>query len=431
MGRIAEIVVALCRMSYYVNLLGLKIPFGLLVRASRAPHVLAVLSCVWVPFLIYCHVSLIPAVRESTYGFAVWHTLTAMWLTIPLLVVGSVILSFVRARKPLQCFLAALAVVVSFHVFAIPALMHRLAGTVLLQVFFALFEDAPIIAWIWCLVHVVRTQNHMHQRQASKQNPIEECKQGEKVLIVGNAPTVMELPLGEVMDSFQHVCRFNSYHVGKPEYTGSKVGFHFCNGRSSSSAPGVKVICPLFNASLTHAAYLFMPNMENAGEIYDSLTSQTVDAWFIAEEQIMELRKKLGCRVWQIPTSGMVALNAFLSADRADRQVALHGFNFFAGKQIHYFEESPTQLITSWLERFVTHDPSLEKVWVASLMREGRTCFLADSVKPASEQTKTQLSGDAAMKTNIAESARPISLRKRGLSLKDMLKDALPSQLPL
>merc|ERR1712070_1136818 len=90
--------------------------------------------------------------------------------------------------------------------------------------------------------------------------------------------------------------------------------------------------------------------------------------------------KKLGLAFWQVPTSGMVAIDAFLSKNAS---VSLHGFNFFQSKKIHYHDESPTQLVTSWLERFMMHDPSKEQVWVReSLMKEGRASFLADSATP-------------------------------------------------
>merc|ERR1719498_1674192 len=90
-----NIIQVLCRMSYYINLLGLKIPLGLVVRASFARHALAVLLLVYVPFSVFCHAVLLPKVAEAQYGTLIWHLLIAMWVSIPLLVVGSVILSHV------------------------------------------------------------------------------------------------------------------------------------------------------------------------------------------------------------------------------------------------------------------------------------------------------------------------------------------------
>merc|ERR1712151_770787 len=285
--------------------------------------------------------------------------------------------------QPLALFLGALAAVSCFHCLLIPIVWKTWLGNTLLQFLFAFFEDAPIACWIWCLIHVVRLQEHIRIRQTERMSPFAKGNDSmtPRGLIVGNAPTVMEgPPLGAVMDGFDHVIRFNSYSINTPQYTGSKVGFHFCNGRNFPSSKDVQAVCPLFNASLTHAVYLFMPHLEEAVTIYKNLTNTQSNAWFVAEEHILALRKKIGCRVWQIPTSGMVAIDAFLASHE---KIALHGFNFFEGKKIHYFEESATQLITSWLERFVTHDPSLEKVWVAGLVKSGRTAFLSDSAAPA------------------------------------------------
>merc|ERR1740121_2865512 len=171
----------------------------------------------------------------------------------------------------------------------------------------------------------------------------------------------------------------------------------------------VTAVLPLFNASLTHAIYLYMPHLEDAADIYANLTSTKVDAWFVEEERILELRRKIGCRLWQIPTSGMVAIDSFLSKRQ---EVFLHGFNFFEGKKIHYFEESPVQLIASWLERFVTHDPSREKTWVAGLAREGRISFLSAS-------------GAAADAAQGEKAGKKQEARAPGF-FKTLLKDGMP-----
>mmetsp|Transcript_904 Transcript_904/g.2290 ORF Transcript_904/g.2290 Transcript_904/m.2290 type:complete len:435 (+) Transcript_904:77-1381(+) len=423
--------VACCRASYYISLLGLKIPSALCVRASRAPHVLAFIACVWCPFLLYAHVSLLPKVPELTQESAVkvWHVLTALWITIPLLVVGSVILSVVRAAGPLKMFGAALAAVAGFHLLVVPLIAKTTAGLVLLHALFVFFEDMPVVGWLWCLTHVVRLQRHIAVRQAKRETPFVPPRgAGDTSLIVGNAPTVTEgAPLGSVIDSFNHVVRFNSYSVSKPEYTGTKVGFHFCNGRNFPTNKSVQAVCPLFFATLTHAVYLFMPHMEDAREIFANLTSQKVDAWFVEEDTIQELRKKIGCRFWQIPTSGMVAIDAFL----ANREhVSLHGFNFFAGKKIHYFEESATQLITSWLERFVTHDPSFEKVWVGGLVQKGRVSFLTKQHEAAEDNADAKEAVEVPEGKMAAEKGEELRRRTPGI-VHTLLKDGWPSQFSL
>jgi len=421
-------------MSYYINLLGLKIPAGLVCRASYARHVLAGLLLIYVPFSAYCHAVLLPKVAEFQYGIAIWHLLIAMWLTIPLLVVGSVILSHVRHSRPLSMFMGALVGMAVFHRFAVPWLQPTFLGSLLLQVLFLIFEDGAVGGWIWCLYYVVRLQDHVRVTEHKRECPIEMATCAEDTaLVVGNAPTVMDAPLGAVMDSFQSVSRFNTYHIAEPEFTGSKVDYHWCNGRNLPSARDVKAVLPLFNASLTHAVYLFMPHMEEAADICANLSSSKANVWVVDEERLLALRKKIKCNFWQIPSSGMVAIDAFLSKRP---EVALHGFNFFSGKKIHYFEESPLQLITSWLERFVTHNPPQEKVWVQSVINEGRAYFLSEGRRDRAElieHSSSEESNEVSAEERAKAKLEGKDVRKRNLPglLKFLRKDLLPSQFSM
>jgi hypothetical protein len=395
---------------------------------------LAAILLVYVPFSICCHAVLLPKVEEAEYGELIWQLLIAMWVTIPLMVVGSVILSHVRHSRPVMMFATAFVIMAVFHRFGVPLVQPTRLGGLLLQVLFAIFEDGAVAGWIWCLYHVVLLQDHVRVTESKRECPIQTATSAEDTaLIVGNAPNVMDTPLGKVMDGFESVSRFNTFHVGQPEYTGTKVSYHFCNGRNLPAAKEVKAVLPLFYASLTHAAYLYMPHMEEAADICANLMSSKANLWVVDEELILALRRKIRCNFWQIPSSGMVAIEAFLSKRP---EVALHGFNFFSGKKIHYFEESPLQLITSWLERFVTHNPPCEKVWVHSVVDEGRAYFLSegkrDNAVPivpmdidsssegsSSDEKKGKLEGKEARKRHIP-----------GL-LKFLRKDLLPSQFSM
>jgi len=425
-----SIATVLCRMSYYINLLGLKVPLALLVRASYARYVLSLIFLIYVPFSFYCHAVLLPKVAEAQFGLAIWHLLIAMWITIPLLVVGSVIFRNVRQSGPLSIFAGALAAMVVFHRIAVPALQPTPMGSIMLQLLFTIFEDGAIAGWVWCLWHVVKLQDHVRLTKSKSECPIQLATGAEDIsLVVGNAPTVMDSPLGEVMDGFKSVSRFNTFNMSKPEYTGSKVHYHFCNGRNLPAAREVKAVLPLFNASLTHAAYLFMPHMEEAAGICANLTSSEANVWVVDEERILELRKKIKCNFWQIPTSGMVAIDSFLSKQP---EVALHGFNFFSGKKIHYFEESPLQLITSWLERFVTHNPPCEKIWVESLVDEGRAYFLNEGRREKGEgkRDRATISEHESSKKGKLDSKEARFRSIPGL-LKFLRKDLLPSQFSM
>lgn len=137
----------------------------------------------------------------------------------------------------------------------------------------------------------------------------------------------------------------------------------------------------------------------------------------------------------------MVAIDAFLCKRQ---QVFLHGFNFFEGKKIHYFEESPVQLITSWLERFVTHDPSREKVWVSELLKEGRAVFLSqDCASTFSKEdcntadAEVDVVGTPKGDSKLEEKEKKLEaedneVRRRTPGLvQTLLKDGFPSQFSL
>jgi hypothetical protein len=366
-------------------------------------------------------------VEEAEYGVAVWHLLIAMWVSIPLLVVGSVILSHVRYSRPVAMFTAATVGMACFHRFAVPHLQPTFVGGLILQLLFSIFEDGAMAGWAWCLFYVVRLQDHVRITESKRECPIQTATSAEDTaLIVGNAPTVMESPLGQAMDGFRSVSRFNTYHTELPEFTGSKVDYHFCNGRNLPAAKEVKAVLPLFNASLTHAVYLYMPHMEEASDICANLTSSKANLWVVDEERILELRRKLKVNFWQIPSSGMVAIDAFLSKRP---EVALHGFNFFSGKKIHYFEESPVQLITSWLERFVTHNPPCEKVWVESVVQEGRAYFLSEGRRRDTSDASSEVSSGDEKKGKLEGK----DARRRHIPglLKFLRKDLLPSQFSM
>jgi len=426
-GILPDIVAMLCRASFYINLLGLKIPAGLCLRASHACYVFGFILCAVVPFLGYCHIYLLPDVGQMA-----WHVLVAIWVTIPMFVVGAVIVAKVSAPKTHAIFVSGLIGAAFMHVYGIPALQPTWAGAVLLQIMFAVFEDGSVAGLIWCLHHVLRVQSYIRTQQAQGMKcPIAEPKSlKDHTLIIGNAPTVVGGdPLGPVIDSFSNVVRFNNYNLDRPEYTGTKATFHFCNGRNMPATNTVQAVLPLFNASLTHAMYLFLPHMEDASEICTLLMTSQASVWFVEEEPILKLCQKIRCNFWQIPSSGMIAIDAFLSKYP---DVTLHGFNFFAGKKIHYFEESPLQLITSWLERFVTHNPACEKIWVESLLSEGRATFLAQGAVLADGNGAANQEGVEASKGKGKGDEKDGNTRLQLSSVWRFLsRDGMPSQFSM
>uniref|UniRef100_A0A7S1EXX7 Uncharacterized protein n=1 Tax=Noctiluca scintillans TaxID=2966 RepID=A0A7S1EXX7_NOCSC len=387
----------ICRWSYFTNL-GTKIPAGLVVRASRALHVLAFLVLCWTPFLIYCHMSLIPSLHKSPNGVMVWHALILLWITLPLIIVGHALLPAFPPSS-FNVFLFVLFAVAFFHLFLVSIIHPTWLGTALFQMLLFLFEDLPAGAWMWCLLHVVRLQRHTCQ-QHQRASPL---SGDDDVVIIGNAPTLTSgTALGPQIDRFPTVVRFNEFTVDPVEFSGSKTSFHFCSGRTLPSAK--TSVLPHFNASLAHAVQLFMPRIEDTWEIYTRLTS--TDVWFIDESRILSLHQKIGCRFWQVPSSGMLAIDAF-----RDRDVRLHGFNFFQSRRMHYFAETPLEQLLSWMESSL-HSPR-EKNYVERLLKHGHVAFLSPPDDTDSE----------------SECEKKGGVRQRLPRLVNiLLKDGLPSQ---
>eukprot|EP00747_Dinoflagellata_sp_TGD_P184327 gnl/TRDRNA2_/TRDRNA2_39866_c0_seq1.p1 gnl/TRDRNA2_/TRDRNA2_39866_c0~~gnl/TRDRNA2_/TRDRNA2_39866_c0_seq1.p1 ORF type:complete len:447 (+),score=83.37 gnl/TRDRNA2_/TRDRNA2_39866_c0_seq1:111-1451(+) len=426
-------VVGMARAVFYANVLGCKMPLMLLFRTSHARCALGFYSCIMMPVCVYTHLCLLPNASAL-----MWHVLVAIWITLPLVAVGGVIMTAVRRPGPVSVFACAVFIMACFHSLVVPTIHSTNFGNLLLQALWFFFEDLTTCAWIWCFYHVVVLQMHMKKHKSLTINPIKSQKnEDDRVLVIGNAPSVVTgIALGGEIDGFDHVVRFNEYAVDKPDYTGSKVTHHFCNGRNMPKNVFVKGCLPLFNASLTHSAYLFMPHLEEARKFRDNLMKEDVNAWVVDEPRVMKLCRKLRLNFWQVPTSGMVAIDSFLSDYD---EITLHGFNFFQGKKIHYFKESPTQLITSWLERFCTHNPLKEKKWVMGLEKEGRVSFLANKFQVATggalapsdnktvEEKEKKLVEEDADRLEQRAQAR----RRRPGFFATFLEDGFPSQFSL
>jgi hypothetical protein len=345
---------------------------------------------------------LLPRLRVMENGLMIWHGLFAYWITIPMGVFGGALVRGCREPMPFVKYLAVASVVYCWHRYIIPAIQPTIVGSILVQVGFVFFQDLCLLGWLWCLHHVVQVQDIMKVRPELTECPIKTPSNPEdRVLIIGNAPNVLEgRALGPVIDGFEQVCRFNTYHVDVPEYTGTKTTYHWANGRNIPQDPYVQAVAPIFNASLTHAVYLFFPDLGNASNTMTHVLSDKTRVWFVEEDRLLKLCKKLSLPFFQIPSSGMVAIDAMMSLYD---KVYIHGFSFFQSKKLHYFDEPVLQMVTSWLERFITHNAGCEKTWVEGLARDQSVLFLPEHVVevPGGENISSPKSKEAEKKPNL------------------------------
>merc|ERR1712217_113757 len=103
---------------------------------------------------------------------------------------------------------------------------------------------------------------------------------------------------------------------------------------------------------------------------------------FIPAANIRRLQKDLGLHGIKHPTSGLLAIDYMVNQEGVELPVYIHGFDFFMGPKMHYFndheplyERINDRIGVNW------HSPHKEKVYVESLIAEGKVKFLKDMEK--------------------------------------------------
>merc|ERR1712176_1642138 len=102
-------------------------------------------------------------------------------------------------------------------------------------------------------------------------------------------------------------------------------------------------------------------------------------AW-IEKLDIERLKKALGLVGPKHPTSGMLAIDYFVNKEGVELPVYIHGFDFFMGPKMHYFDDHEP-LYERINDRIGVnmHQPHKEKVYVEKLIADGKVCFLKDA----------------------------------------------------
>lgn len=212
---------------------------------------------------------------------------------------------------------------------------------------------------------------------------------GNKVIVIGNGPSAVEgAQLGEQIDKFDEVVRFNNFQTkvaGMQKWVGSKCTVHFSDGvlfptYQEYFVPGATVILSLFVDRFMVAGSYFI--LRGAADLQTSLTSRFLHdptTTWISKERIEELKKNLKLAGVKHPTSGMLAIDHFVRQPGVELPVYIHGFDFFQGPKMHYFDEHEP-----WYERLNDrigvnmHSPHKEKVYVEELIKQGKVKFLKD-----------------------------------------------------
>lgn len=248
--------------------------------------------------------------------------------------------------------------------------------------------DYPML-WMMALGHMVAYLLTIKRKATGLLNGDSlqgDCR-NKRILVVGNGPSVMQgEPLGSLIDEFDEVVRFNNFqtkNAGAEAFAGTKCTVHFSDAMLFPTypeyhVPGAKVVLAQFDERLMTAGSYLLFRMAVDLEIRKAwkLLCDPELEW-IPREEIAQLKQDIGNTGFHHPTSGLMAINHFLKL--TDQPVHIHGFDFFEGDKIHYYNKSEP-LYERINNHFGVnmHQPQKEKKLVGDLVAQGRVRWLKD-----------------------------------------------------
>merc|ERR1719162_2870557 len=214
---------------------------------------------------------------------------------------------------------------------------------------------------------------------------------GKNIVVLGNGPSLVKgEPLGKLIDGMDEVLRFNNFQTktsGLETWTGAKTTVHFSDSMLYPSYPEYQV------PGATMALSLFMDRLLVSGSYFifrfavDLAPREALEllmnpslGW-VPHADINNLKETLGISHWKHPTSGCLAIDWFVR-HRPDPSVPvfIHGFDFFEGPEIHYYNKTEPlyERINDLIGVTTMHQPEKEKAFVARLVAEGKVKWLKD-----------------------------------------------------
>merc|ERR1719240_1771508 len=125
--------------------------------------------------------------------------------------------------------------------------------------------------------------------------------------------------------------------------------------------------------------------MRGAADLQTFLTMRFLrdpETSWITKADIERVKKLLGLTGVKHPTSGMLAIDYFVNKPGVQLPVAIHGFDFFMGPKIHYYDDyEPLYERINNKIGVNQHSPHKEKVYVEKLIAEGKVVFIKDLPK--------------------------------------------------
>eukprot|EP01051_Picozoa_sp_SAG22_P003403 SAG22_NODE_164_length_16817_cov_61.573573_22_plen_551_part_00 len=240
---------------------------------------------------------------------------------------------------------------------------------------------------VWIIGQMMRVPRHKNRMwRALNMESEKDYFVGKKVVIIGNGPSAMTgTPAGNFIDSCDEVVRFNNFNAGGKyaEFVGSKTTIHFSDGMLFPTYPEYKqsedcttILSLIKDRVSLGATYWLMHGAIDVCPFSSFKFLMSPSTWWTPEEQIAELRDELGIdRHAKAPTSGMLAINMFQRMPGCE--VYIHGFDFFMGKKLHYYDDDEPLYERMNDKMGVNfHGPNQERPVVAKLVQSGRVKFI-------------------------------------------------------
>jgi len=224
---------------------------------------------------------------------------------------------------------------------------------------------------------------------------------GKKICILGNGPSLVKgEPLGKYIDDMDEVIRFNNFQTeksGMTEWTGTKTTVHFSDTMlyptyPEYNVPNACVVLSLFmdRVIIAGSYVVFRSGIDlEFLKTYEFFKNPFL-GW-VPHEDIENLKALLSLTKGKHPTSGCLAIDWFSRHKPSeDSPVYIHGFDFFEGDAIHYYDKSEPlyERLNDLLGVNVMHQPWKEKAFVQKLISEGKVRWLRDYAEECEKAKK-------------------------------------------
>lgn len=256
---------------------------------------------------------------------------------------------------------------------------------------------------------------------------------GSKVCVLGNGPSLAKgVQHADLINSMDEVVRFNNFQA-KPgpfaAWTGTKTTIHFSDSMLYPSypeyeVPGACICLSLFMDRLMVSMSYFCFRMGIdlcVWQGYKMMTSPSL-GW-VPHDDIENLKKTIGISKWKHPTSGCLAID-WMVRNRPDKTtpVYIHGFDFFAGDELHYYskKEPLYERLNDLVGVNLMHEPSKERAFVERLVKEGQVKWLGTEANEREEANLAAVVKQAA-KENAASMAREAAAEQAAAAEKNRI----------